>query len=457
LLKRQETFSKFQETASGPKIKDFGTRGPRSLEYTFETKYLIPIGFKSVLKINDTELIFSTRASAAGPEFRITSSGLSPDWTRNVRKLWDLTLSYLKERKIDTSTLTRNPLVIFGVTEGAVQSHLNEVEGVLYCQSGELPSLEEYETYLGIVPEYDSDFRWIICEFRNEALPVNWYQYVSEKMAYWVNAETEETVWKHPLFDKYRSMLLQARVSRPRDVTVFEIELFFSRNFESEISRILDFARILKIDLKKEPYLVHVVLRALKHYFEAVAGKLEISRLADFQSWIGRYRKTVSDLEILAETEIKEISRFLKCVDCSEKMAEIFCEFCEDFFCPACFNKIHKNGRRESHPRTMLEIATCSECELAISRFQCVQCQDAFCEDCLKSTHQRGGRRNHVVGFLKNFKKFPGRPASRKLETAKSPWVRLRDEGGMNLFYNFQVSETCRDLPLDPLNEIIEY
>ena len=185
--------------------------------------------------------------------------------------------------------------------------------------------------------------------------------------------------------------------------------------------------------------------------------------VADFNDLIDRSRRFVSDLEKMENLEISEISDLLRCVECKIGAALILCDHCEDVFCGKCFSKIHKNGRRKNHSRTLLELSMCAECEKSISRVNCMQCQDSFCDTCFKDLHLRGGRRNHVAAVLSvacaAAQRMPvqGRSASYRLKKLHSPWVQLDDDSGFCLFYNFHVSESSRDLPLEPLNEPLDF
>lgn len=59
------------------------------------------------------------------------------------------------------------------------------VDGILYCANGQSPTLEECERYLGFNYETDEPFSWVIHEFMNEALPSDYYQYISNGRVVW--------------------------------------------------------------------------------------------------------------------------------------------------------------------------------------------------------------------------------------------------------------------------------
>ena len=76
------------------------------------------------------------------------------------------------------------------------------VDGILYCADGQTSTLVEYQRYIGFNHETDDQYVWVVHEFMNEKLPQNIYQYSSNGMVYWVDAKTQESTWKHPIYEK---------------------------------------------------------------------------------------------------------------------------------------------------------------------------------------------------------------------------------------------------------------
>lgn len=455
-------------------INDSGSRynGPPCTLYSIDGNVHIPVKFKSSLSLGDLELLFSTQMGTDSPEYQITlrskAGSTILSWTSDLKSLQDKLIALLNANNVpNLNPFKGNLLDLFGITDAAVQKFIRaepkqaRLDGVLYCETGTNPTSQDYENYLGMVADYDTDYAWIADEFRREKLPANWYQYASEGKIYWVNSATQLNTWKHPMYDKYRKMLVQARIERPsnsiRSITTFQIEFHFSRDRNSEVSEILELARIFKINLDAEPFLVHIIRRALPFFEKMVDQKKSLtSAVADFNTLVDRARRLVKDLERMRDLEISNVSEILQCVEC-KGAALIHCEHCEDIFCQKCFENVHKHGKRKLHNRTILQLSMCVECENTISRFRCMQCDDLFCDSCFKDLHIRGGRRNHVATVLSVVQKIPLHIASYRLKKLKSPWVQLNDKDGFCLFYNFQVSESSRDLPLEPLNEPIEF
>jgi len=360
------------------------------------------------------------------------------------------------------------------------------IDGILYCADGQTPNLQEHMRYLGFDPSTDENYLWICEAFRSEPKPPNFFQYVSEGRVYWVDATTNEPTWKHPNYEKYREMLQAARLQKPvahwKAIMAFRIEYLLSSIFTFEVMQdvqngaeyplvetvenVLEMERIFGIDIKNEPYLVHVLKRALRHYANAVKEKRRVTDVGDFRDLMQRYRDIVGQFEQMREEETKRVQKMKVCIQCDEQDAVLFCDQCKDFFCQMCFDRLHSKGRRQNHRRTWVEMGHCSECQESIALFHCVQCADLYCRDCYQEWHVRGGRRNHIPIVLRSFNSQThiladatpamGTGASKTLAQARSPWFAFHDENNVRLYYNFHTQESRRDMPLAPINEPIE-
>jgi hypothetical protein len=283
-------------------------------------------------------------------------------------------------------------------------------------------------------------------------------------MVYWVDMQTQEATWKHPHYDKYRKMLQVARTQKPlphwKSIMAFRIEYLLSSLFTWEceasgeyplvetVDNVLEMSRIFGVDIKNEPYLVHVLKRALRHYGNAVKEKRKVKDVEDFRSLMQRYRDLVGQFEMAKEEESKRVMKMKVCVQCDHKDAVLFCDQCRDFFCQGCFDRLHSRGRRQNHRRTWVEMGMCAECQESIALFHCVQCADLYCRDCYSEWHVRGGRRNHIPIVLRSFNsqtnKLPdampamGTGSAKILAEARSPWFAFADENNINLYYNIQ-------------------
>ena len=262
-------------------ILSFGQKRMGS-KFREDGKYAIPVGFKSIAKWEQDEICFMTRESTSDPkspklgspskesnksntypEFQIIylprSSSAEDftviEWSSNVKEVWARLLDLIGEK--DLNSFSKGPWYFFGVFDDAVQAALDrpstkheDIEGILYC-AGSTPTLEELKKYLNFEPS-DIPYLWIVEEFQKEQLPSNYFQYTSQGMAYWVDANTQTSTWKHPLFDKYSKMLLAARTHRPlpssKEIMCFQIECLYTRGSEnlSTIDYLFDLARIFK-------------------------------------------------------------------------------------------------------------------------------------------------------------------------------------------------------------------
>mmetsp|Transcript_41209 Transcript_41209/g.89811 ORF Transcript_41209/g.89811 Transcript_41209/m.89811 type:complete len:568 (-) Transcript_41209:100-1803(-) len=486
-------------------IMSFGTlySGPHASKYKWEGKYHIPVGYKAIVKWDEDEIVFMTRQGEFGPEFQIMYLPKSAaaddftqfDWNGNIAEIWDELLTVLETQDKDMTMFLKGPFYTFGITEDTVQINVekgqeeHQVEGILYCANGSQSTVEEYKSYLGLQPDIDEHYLWICHEFMNDPLPLNFYQYTSNGMTYWVDARTQESTWKHPHYNKYKKMLSTARLQRPlphwKSIMSFQIEFLFSNLFTWEceatgqyppvetVENVLELARIFKVDVRAEPYLVHVLKRALRHYSAVVREKRAVADVEDFRNLMHRYRDIVAQFDEQKQVEASQMQSLMKCVECPDpkrredppkQNAVIYCDDCNDLFCQSCFERLHAKGRRKEHRRTWVELGVCAECEEALAIFHCVQCQDAYCKECFQEWHTRGGRRNHAPIVLRSFNpashRTPmtrtfadqgavttGSAAALNLARALSPWLEFEDESQIKLFYNIHTGETRRDPP----------
>jgi len=479
--------------------------GQNPSKYKIEGKYDIPVGYKVIIKWDNDEIVFMTKKGNQGPEFQIIYCPKSPvpedftifEWNGNIGEIWDqfLTVVESKEER-DIRFFDQGPWRVFGVTRDEVQIALKNhaeartnVHGILYCADSvnNQPLLEEYMVYLGFDEKIDENFVWLPEEFMQEPLPNHYFQYVQEGRVYWLNAQTNETVWKHPLYEKYRRLLHLARVQKPlphwKSVAAFRINAMLGSIFKSNlgddgeiadgqqplvetVENVLEIARIFLVDIQEKPFLVHVLRRALRHYGHAVKEKRKVKDVDDFRNLMSRYSSLVSQFERARDEETKRVAKMKKCVQCDERDAVLFCDSCRDFFCQSCFDRLHARGRRQNHKRTLVEMGMCSECDDFVAMFHCVQCADLYCRDCFQMWHAKGGRRNHIPIVLRSFNSQTdklaeatpamGTGSARIVKQAYSPWFCFTDENNIKLYYNIKTSECRRDKPLDMINEPIE-
>merc|ERR1719487_34300 len=188
--------------------------------------------------------------------------------------------------------------------------------------------------YIGFDESIDENYVWVVNEFKSEPLPQHFFQYVKDGMVYWVDGRTQEATWKHPLYDKYKRMLQVARVQKPlfhwKSVMQFRIEFLISGIFTWEVEatgeyppietvdNVIEMARIFQADIRKEPYFVHVLKLALRHYAEVVKEKRPVKNVDDFRALMVRYRNLVSQFERAKNEEVMKTKKLKVCVQCPE-------------------------------------------------------------------------------------------------------------------------------------------
>lgn len=479
-------------------VMAFGTmfKGKNENKYKIEGKHHIPVGYKVIIKWLEDEIVFMTRKGHFGPEFQIVylpKSAVQEDftifeWNSNIAEIWNQFLTVIEGKNDDDkdmSLFNQGPWRTFGVTRDEVQIALKQgvdettnIEGILYCADGQTPSLEEHMRYLGFDPNTDEHFVWIFQAFKDEPKPPHMFQYVKDLMVYWVDGRDQIATWKHPWYEKYKRMLHTARLQKVlphwKEIMAFRIEFMLTMLYTADnqdphvetVDNVIEMSRIFGVDIKNEPYLVHVLRRALRHYANAVKEQRKVKDVGDFRQLMERYRVIVEQFERAKDEETKRVQELKECVECAEKEAVMFCDQCRDFFCEGCFNRLHSKGRRTSHRRTWVEMGICAECQESIALFHCVQCADLYCRDCYQEWHVRGGRRNHIPIVLRSFnsqthnlpeaKPALGTEVSRVLTQARSPWFQFTDENGVFLYYNLIEGDSRRDMPLATINEPIE-
>lgn len=488
-------------------VMAYGTlySGPSPTKYKIEGKYNIPVGYKVIIKWEEDEIVFMTRQGTFGPEFQIVYLPKSPvqedftlfEWNANIAEIWEQFLTVIEGKEDrDIRIFNQGPWRTFGVTRDEVQIALKQgtdyttiVDGILLCADGQAPNLDEHQRYLGFNQETDENYIWIFQAFKDEPKPPHYAEYIKDGMVYWVDGETQEATWKHPHYDKYKKMLQVARNQKPvpfrTSIMEFRIEFLLANLFTWEceetgvyplvetIENVVEMARIFGVDISIEPYLVHVLRRALRHYGNVVREKRKVKDVKDFYCLMERYRDLVGQYELAKEQESMNVRKLKVCVECSgnrdedqQKDAVLFCDQCKDFFCQGCFDRLHSRGRRQNHRRTWVEMGMCAECEDEIAIFHCVQCADLYCRFCFQEWHVRGGRRNHIPIVLRSFNSqahvLPeavpamGNNTSQILAQARSPWFVFVDENNVKLYHNIHTGKSHRDMPLATINDPIE-
>lgn len=483
-------------------VKSFGRLYEGQLnkgKYKVEGKFDIPVGYRVLTKWDEDEILFWIEEGDYGPRFKIIympKSAVQEDftvleWNQNMAEIWDELLTLLERKDTrDIRLFNQGPWRVFGVTRDEVQIAVRQgvdqrtyTTDILLTADGVAPTDKEYRTYLGFNRDTDKEFDWLFKAFEQEPLPATQFQYIKDGMVYWVDGITQESSWKHPLYDKYKNMLYLARIEKPiahpKSVAQFRIGYLLNQIYatydeedESEppplvetVENVIEMARIFGVNLDEQPFLVHVLKRALRHYGNAVREKRPITDVDDFLQLLDRNRDIVNQYQHTREEQKKMVEVKQVCIQCGDAKARLYCDQCKDYFCQGCFERLHARGRRMNHRRSWVEIGFCEECQESPAMYHCTQCTDLYCRDCFGTWHVRGGRRNHVPIILRAFisqaNQLPesvplmGTGCQRILEQAYSPWLVFADVNNINSYYNISTGETRRDMPMEPINEPI--
>lgn len=94
-------------------------------------------------------------------------------------------------------------------------------------------------------------------------------------------------------------------------------------------------------------------------------------------------------------------NQYLTCVEC-QGQATRKCLDCDDAYCKAHYNALHRRGNRTTHQSYgfALGAPVCVECENDIAMKFCNQCGDQFCLTCYSHVHRKGKKKMHTFAVL---------------------------------------------------------
>lgn len=136
------------------------------------------------------------------------------------------------------------------------------------------------------------------------------------------------------------------------------------------------------------------------------------------------------------------------CCDCERLVATRTCEQCDEEFCAACFDCIHRNSlKKREHAWSMLEIlkdeltsdtdAYCIVCDLHRASRLCNLCGDGFCDACFASAHAKGKKAQHTWIAWESFAQV-------------GDWLEIVGEttgGATPIFFNIETKESTTKPP----------
>ena len=405
----------------------------------------IPVEFVVFLKWGTSEICFMTRQLLDFIEYQFIYLPLSSckedftvfEWRRDLPQLWDELLSVLETQGFEMTIFKQGPWSLFGITSPEIQARMSSVRekvvGILHCSGWDnLSTFNHYSDYLGLSPDDKNRFDWIITEFMNEELPLNCTRHVSQQNVYWISSNV--STWKHPLYDKYSSLLSAARAQHVmnhwKPITIFQLNFFISQKSET-LELLLEICRIFNIEIRNELFLIDVVRRIYKHFTALPEINAETSNTSvdDFARLIDQERN-----------EAKNRTKVLPVIACSECLHSTATVLCCDKFCKPCFDNIHATGRRKHHRWRSIDLEICVDCPV-LAAYTCEACKDAFCPECFALAHARGMRQTHVAVCIAT----PIAPAV--APKTPSPWVKLADASGVPLYVSLVTRAQTRDPP----------
>ena len=422
----------------------------------------IPVGFKAFVKIGDDEICLMTRDHNGVIEYQalylprsISAADLAVfRWDRDIQHVWNECAAAARHHHHDASMFSKSPWEVFGIANVTIQSRIAVeqsviVSGILRCDAVTGSStLADFKQYLKFA-ENDPD--WIAQAMMEEPLPREFTRHVSDQSVYWVDGRTGISTWAHPLYAKYQQLLCAARKQKPlvdmKSVALFQLECLMNSKPIESMECLAEIARILRVDLRSEPFLCEQIKAALTHFSQGLSS----TKLSDIQARISRKRREVNELRLAVANQQKQADSSYLCVECSSQVACMHCSDCADFFCRRCFSLTHASGARKySHRTSIVELIPCVDCEKEPSVLECKQCLCAYCVKCFGTFHMRGGRRNHIPVAVRTGQPLSEFSASRSiLEQAESPWVLV---GGR--YWNLVTGDSQRDRPLAPVNSV---
>ena len=364
------------------------------------------------------------------------------DWSRDLDHLFNDMIVFCDSHKLLRNlpqSVRKDPNKFFGIFHPQVQARVSDpplsapnfpqASGVLACSNGVSPTLSELKTYMGLHPTRDANLDWLVQEMLCDPLPPGYTQHVSRNSTYWTVHPSDESTWKHPHFDKYSHYIKCARNFDSDDRVLFQLD---NRPPDTGITGLIEIARIYKVRLDQEPFLVHAFSDP------------------DSIDWTNQRIKT-------ARQTFENVYRLYRsihapvCSECDKDWPAQFCFDCDDYFCEECFTSIHDSGKRITHRRLPFRSPICSECTHSSSSVLCTNCSDSYCFLCFKHIHARGGRRYHVPVVLLDMSSNTtcdySNNIKEKYSTMKSPWIVYN-----GVYYNVENNFEHSSIPPSHLN-----
>lgn len=377
----------------------------------------------------------------------------------------------------------------------------------------------------------EPQYLWIAVQAATAELPSDWKELTNEDGESLYYHMIEKRLQKeHPLIDRYKRLYQNTRghlksANEGMQAATLDTDDHKLNSITSAVMNraskaqpaatpeiVEELAALLKIDSKKEFYLVRCVKQTLEAYVEKnFELKTILLDLKEPIKFLRDIRKKQNQVDV-----IRKPNSIVMCQECEKKAAVVKCEQCKDYFCQDCYNSTHATGKRRAHVTSDVEQLVCAAYEDRVATCQCVQCGlfysdegflyvhafdasrpdlrnhlkrvinglvclecehynasvlcedcvDLFCTECFIKLHRKGKRRQHVHLTIDNTGQIfrggflvPPEEAQVLTDRARStvetgPWVPFRDDELKVFWYHLLDKVSIEQSPVDPVSGV---
>lgn len=377
----------------------------------------------------------------------------------------------------------------------------------------------------------EPQYLWIAVQAATAELPSDWKELTNEDgEALYYHMIEKRLQKEHPLIDRYKRLYQNTRghlksANEGMQAATLDTDDHKLNSITSAVMNraskaqpaatpeiVEELAALLKIDSKKEFYLVRCVKQTLEAYVEKnFELKTILLDLKEPIKFLRDIRKKQNQVDV-----IRKPNSIVMCQECEKKAAVVKCEQCKDYFCQDCFNSTHATGKRRAHVTSDVEQLVCAAYEDRVATCQCVQCGlfysdegflyvhafdasrpdlrnhlkrvinglvclecehynasvlcedcvDLFCTECFIKLHRKGKRRQHVHLTIDNTGQIfrggflvPPEEAQVLTDRARStvetgPWVPFRDDELKVFWYHLLDKVSIEQSPVDPVSGV---
>ncbi|CAD7954433.1 unnamed protein product [Amoebophrya sp. A25] len=472
------------------------------------TEGYIPVGFLSMLPVEDEHLFFAVRKTPMGPEFQVahkTEKNVVCDWDLNPDAMWGNVVTNFDRRDLFSEKtmnyLDADPFVLFGVDDLITQKALRKLDKFpVLLSRGVKPDSDEWFAYLELDPLADEPLGWIVQSLAEMELPAPWTSYKGVgSIVCFLNHQTGRSTWKHPFYDYFAQLKHFATTASPEHVKQCRLNrLIWSYETQGPTGSLQEplvspeyienLAEIMGYDLAAEPYIVRDLKTYIKIFGHSYRTNEEVA-IEDVFALEEAVRLNRSRTDLIQDTwkglrdlptketyktakrlydEENEIIRKLAsgevmCVEC-DSVALSYCTMFEDYMCLACFARLHQKGHRKDAKAYKLEV--CTMCKSKAAKLQCGYTGRLFCLECFAMKHIKAlpPHAKEIAPTKIHYQKMapPKAPTEEEQDEGSSDeesevdselgvlgaqWAPFFDAKGIQFYYNFATGERMRRSP----------